>query len=530
MSATEDRSTSPARRQLSRERMEANLGGPFGAVIVRDGKVLAEGWNEVTSANDPTAHAEVMAIRRACQALGMFTLEGRRSTRAASPARCASLRPTGRASRSIVYSQHARRRRRRRLRRRLHLRRDAEAARRARSRMEHQPTRGGRGGLRRRGWRRPTRSPTDRFGFLLLRGLRRVGRAPTGSTCAALVPPDRGHRLDRRELPLHLAGFQPAHARAHERGRLRHLVDGAWRRLLPRREIHGRAGHAAAGPALVQMGGLSHLHLRLRPADRAVLSGASTLPGRPGRDATSPARGGADLHPLAGGGWFVYDALCKSPIGTTRPCWPSPCSCSIVRRSSSPHIFSGRGAFIHVGAMVGTIMAANVFAVIIPNQKMVTPTCWPAHRPTPAYGKIGKQRSLHNNYLTLPVLLFMVSNHYPFLSPPDSWLVVALIVLDGRDGAALPQPGRRRRGRRKSPGRSPPRRWRCSRAIFLDAPRTPTGGGRGERRRGAEDRRPTHCVMCHPGQADARGLQRRRAAQGRHARHRRGVCEATPSR
>lgn len=61
---------------LSRERMEANLGGPFGAVIVRDGVVLAEGWNEVTSTNDPTAHAEVTAIRRACRAVGDFSLAG----------------------------------------------------------------------------------------------------------------------------------------------------------------------------------------------------------------------------------------------------------------------------------------------------------------------------------------------------------------------------------------------------------------------------------------------------------------------
>lgn len=61
---------------LSKERMQANLGGPFGAVIVRDGVVIAEGWNEVTSALDPTAHAEVTAIRRACQAVGDFSLEG----------------------------------------------------------------------------------------------------------------------------------------------------------------------------------------------------------------------------------------------------------------------------------------------------------------------------------------------------------------------------------------------------------------------------------------------------------------------
>lgn len=62
--------------RLSRARMEAGFGGPFGAVIVRDGKVVAEGWNEVTSTNDPTAHAEVTAIRRACTAEGSFSLAG----------------------------------------------------------------------------------------------------------------------------------------------------------------------------------------------------------------------------------------------------------------------------------------------------------------------------------------------------------------------------------------------------------------------------------------------------------------------
>ena len=61
---------------LSREHMAAGEGGPFGAVIVRHGQVLAEGWNRVTSTNDPTAHAEVVAIRRACRAVDTFALEG----------------------------------------------------------------------------------------------------------------------------------------------------------------------------------------------------------------------------------------------------------------------------------------------------------------------------------------------------------------------------------------------------------------------------------------------------------------------
>lgn len=61
---------------LSRSGMDAGSGGPFGAVVVKDGRVIAEGFNQVTSSNDPTAHAEVVAIRRACEALGAFSLEG----------------------------------------------------------------------------------------------------------------------------------------------------------------------------------------------------------------------------------------------------------------------------------------------------------------------------------------------------------------------------------------------------------------------------------------------------------------------
>jgi tRNA(Arg) A34 adenosine deaminase TadA len=62
--------------ELSREHMEIGAGGPFGSVVVRDGAVIGEGWNQVTSTNDPTAHAEVVAIRRACHAIGSFSLQG----------------------------------------------------------------------------------------------------------------------------------------------------------------------------------------------------------------------------------------------------------------------------------------------------------------------------------------------------------------------------------------------------------------------------------------------------------------------
>lgn len=72
----EDRAALAQAIALSRSHMQANDGGPFGAVIVRDGRVLAEGWNQVTTSLDPTAHAEVVAIRLACEAVGDFSLKG----------------------------------------------------------------------------------------------------------------------------------------------------------------------------------------------------------------------------------------------------------------------------------------------------------------------------------------------------------------------------------------------------------------------------------------------------------------------
>jgi uncharacterized membrane protein len=77
-------------------------------------------------------------------------------------------------------------------------------------------------------------------------------------------------------------------------------------------------------------------------------------------------------------------------------------------------------------------MAVNVFGVIIPNQKKMIAQMIAGQTPDARYGEIGKQRSIHNNYLTLPVLLMMVSQHYPFLfTHPQSWLIVALIIVIG---------------------------------------------------------------------------------------------------
>lgn len=132
-------------------------------------------------------------------------------------------------------------------------------------------------------------------------------------------------------------------------------------------------------------------------------------------------------------GWLIYNTLCRSALKNNTALLAIAVFILIVGSGFLyTHIFSGRGAFIHVGAMIGTIMAANVFMVIIPNQKKITAALLKGETPDPALGATGKQRSLHNNYLTLPVLLFMVSSHYPFLyARSTSWLVIALIVLAG---------------------------------------------------------------------------------------------------
>ena len=132
-------------------------------------------------------------------------------------------------------------------------------------------------------------------------------------------------------------------------------------------------------------------------------------------------------------GWLIYDRLCKSPIGQSpRLLAIALFILIVVAAYIYTHIFSGRGAFIHVGAFIGTIMAVNVFGIIIPNQRKIVASLMAHQPPDPRLGAVGKQRSVHNNYLTLPVLVMMVSNHYPMLlGNPASWLLIALIVVAG---------------------------------------------------------------------------------------------------
>ncbi|MCJ8325064.1 MAG: urate hydroxylase PuuD [Rhizobiales bacterium] len=132
-------------------------------------------------------------------------------------------------------------------------------------------------------------------------------------------------------------------------------------------------------------------------------------------------------------GWFIYDAICKSSIGQNTNLLMLVTFLLIMAASYFyTHVFSARASLIHVGAFIGTIMAANVFSIIIPNQKKIVASLLNGQKPDARYGKIGKQRSIHNTYLTLPVLVMMVSGHYPLLSNhPQAWLLVGLIIVGG---------------------------------------------------------------------------------------------------
>ncbi|MEO1266438.1 MAG: urate hydroxylase PuuD, partial [Pseudomonadota bacterium] len=95
-------------------------------------------------------------------------------------------------------------------------------------------------------------------------------------------------------------------------------------------------------------------------------------------------------------------------------------------------VFTGRAALLHLGAFTATIMSGNVFFVIIPNQKIVVADLMAGRTPDAIYGKIAKQRSTHNNYLTLPVIFLMLSNHYPLSFASDwNWVIASLVFLMG---------------------------------------------------------------------------------------------------
>jgi uncharacterized membrane protein len=132
-------------------------------------------------------------------------------------------------------------------------------------------------------------------------------------------------------------------------------------------------------------------------------------------------------------GWLVYDALCKSPIGnSTGGLMVALFAVLTAMAWAYTQAFTGRAAMLHMGAFTATIMAANVAMIIIPNQKIVVADLKAGRVPDAKYGRIAKQRSLHNNYLTLPVIFFMLSIHYPLAFATQwNWLIASLIFLEG---------------------------------------------------------------------------------------------------
>jgi uncharacterized membrane protein len=132
-------------------------------------------------------------------------------------------------------------------------------------------------------------------------------------------------------------------------------------------------------------------------------------------------------------GWILYDALCKSRLAANPTTLMLLLFAILVVMSwGYTQVFTGRAALLHLGAFTATIMSANVFFVIIPNQTIVVADLKAGRTPDPKYGAIAKLRSTHNNYLTLPVLFLMLSNHYPLAFATEwNWLIASLVFLMG---------------------------------------------------------------------------------------------------
>ena len=132
-------------------------------------------------------------------------------------------------------------------------------------------------------------------------------------------------------------------------------------------------------------------------------------------------------------GWVIYDFVCRLSLKTSVYVLISSIFILITLMSwAYSEIFSYRGAFMQIGTVLGTIMVANVLMIIIPGQKKVVASLLANETPNPIHGAIAKQRSLHNNYLTLPVIFIMISNHYPLIyATKYSWIIISIILIIG---------------------------------------------------------------------------------------------------
>ena len=209
-------------------------------------------------------------------------------------------------------------------------------------------------------------------------------------------------------------------------------------------------------------------------------------------------------------GWVLYDALCKSPIGNSTTGLMLVLFAILVAASwGYTQLFTGRAAMLHMGAFTATIMAANVAVIIIPNQKIVVTDLKAGLVPDAKYGKIAKQRSLHNNYLTLPVIFFMLSSHYPLAFATQwNWIIASLIFLVG---VVIRHYFNTRHARKGNPHWT----WLVAVVLFIiiawlsTAPKLPGSAGEAVASRAAESflsaehfaaaslTVQTRCAMCH---------------------------------
>ena len=133
-------------------------------------------------------------------------------------------------------------------------------------------------------------------------------------------------------------------------------------------------------------------------------------------------------------GWFAYDVLFASHFGRTYPRLADAISliALCLLAAGLDQLFTGRAAYVHVGALTGLVMVINVFARIIPAQRQLIAARNAGREPDPALGKAAKQRSIHNNYLTLPVVFIMISSHYPMtFGHAQGWAVLIVISASG---------------------------------------------------------------------------------------------------
>jgi uncharacterized membrane protein len=199
--------------------------------------------------------------------------------------------------------------------------------------------------------------------------------------------------------------------------------------------------------------------------------------------------------------WLLYEALCRSPLGRHEVALALIGYVFLVGLTYAfTHVFSGRGAFTQIGALVGTIMVANVFIIVIPNQKKTVVAMLADKEPDPIWGAQAKQRSVHNNYLTLPVVFLMIANHYPLMfATRFNWLIVAIVLAIG------PVIRHFFNSRHEGKG-SPWWTWGVAAAGMVAVawlsgagPRDASNGGRAERLdvRAAHDVILSRCSMCH---------------------------------